>query len=473
MIDVNIDKDALFKELGYEPHARQRLFHDSKAKYRIPCCGRRFGKSMMCGRDMTKRMFIPDSMHWIIGPTYPLGEKEFRVVFNDIFRKLKLGSLKGIKKSYDVKQGNMRIEMPWNAILEVKSAEKADSLVGEGLDSAIMSEAAIHRPDTWEMYVEPALLDKDGSCDFPSTPRGHNWYEGQWLMGQNPNEPEYESWRFPTWDNSALFPLGEDDPRLQAKKRKVSEFHWLQEYCAEFTAIEGRIYSEFKRETHVTDIRYNPFWRNYQFFDFGYSDPFVCLDVMRDPSDNMYIWREYHVQHKTNQEHGVILQSRENPEHFRVDARFSDPRDPDARRTLNSIISGVPIIARQIPTDTARGVGEWLQGIEIVKQWMKIQDDGRPKLFVNRSCTNTIRSLERLQAIPERDGRNAREGQKDWDDHEADALRYGMGELFILGYQRGDLSAVYSAVSSETESPFSYHSQFLHDMTALPHGLGT
>lgn len=465
-LEAGISKKALFKELGYNPHPKQWLYHNSKAKYRVPCCGRRFGKSRMCGRDMTARMFIPDTYHWIVGPTYPLGEKEFRVVFNDLFRVLKLGRLsKNIKKSYDVKQGNMRIEMPWNTILEVKSAEKADSLVGEGLDSCIMAEAAVHRSDIWEMYIEPALLDKDGTCDFPSTPRGHNWYEQHWLLGQDPFEEDYESWRFPTWENTAIFPLGEKDQRIQAIKRKVSEFHWLQEYCAEFTAIEGRIYDEFSRERNVLDIVYNPSWRNFQFFDFGYSDPFICLDVMVDPSDNVYVWREYHVRHKTNQEHGMALMSRENPEQYHVTGRFGDPRDPDARRTLNSILSGVHIIARPLPVD--RGIGEWMQGIEVVKQWMKIHDDGKTKFFVDRSCTNTIRSLERLQAKEGREGKNAKEGQKDYDDHEADAIRYGLGELFILGFHQGNLSAVYSAAQDAPCSPFSYFSEFRHDPGAV------
>src|SRR5262245_7601262 len=157
VIEAGIDKHVLFDEIGYVPHPKQQLFHDSTARFRVPCCGRRFGKSLMVGHEMTGRMFIPDTMHWIVGPTYSLGEKEFRVVFDDLFRKLKLHDLKGVRKNYNVEQGNMSITMPWNTKLEVKSAEKQDSLVGEGLDSCIMAEAALHKRDTFQMYIEPAL----------------------------------------------------------------------------------------------------------------------------------------------------------------------------------------------------------------------------------------------------------------------------------------------------------------------------
>lgn len=470
MPELNISQETLFKELGYEPHEKQRLYHNSKARFRIPCCGRRFGKSLMTGHNMTKALLIPDTYYWIVGPTYALGEKEFRVVFDDMFRKLKLGALKGMRKSYNVEQGNMRIQTPWNSILEVKSAEKQDSLVGEGLDGCIMSEAALHKKDTWEMYVEPALLDKRGWCDFPSTPRGHNWYEKFWLMGQDPQFSQVESWRFPTWDNSARFPLGLADPDIQAIKLNRTEFHWLQEYCAEFAAIEGRIYSEFNRTTHVRDIEYNPFWKNYQAFDFGFADPFVCLDIMVDPSDNVYVWREYQVRRMTNTEHAVALQARDNPPHYHVDGRFAQPRDPDAIRSLNFVMSNPKVIGRPLPV--VRGMGEWIQGIDAVKQHMKIHTDGYPKLFIDRRCTETIRQLEHLQSPTEREGQNAKEGQKDYDDHGPDALRYFFAEYFILGYSRGQLSAVYGERPTEVEGYFTYDSQLRLDGGVIPYGFG-
>ena len=465
-----ISQTALFEELKYEPHPKQMLYHNSSARYKIPCCGRRFGKSVMVGHNMTAALFIPDTYYWIIGPTYSLGEKEFRVVFDDMFRKLKLGNIKGMRKSYNLEQGNMSIRTPWNSVLEVKSADKRDSLVGEGLDGVIMSEAALHKKDTWEMYVEPALLDKRGWADFPSTPRGHNWYEGIWLFGQDPEFEQYESWRFPTWENSAIFPLGVDDPDIQAKKLNSTEFHWLQEYCAEFAAIEGRIYSEFDRTIHVQDIEYNRSWKNFQAFDYGFNDPFVCLDIMVDPSDNVYIWREYQVRQKTNTEHALALQARKNPPGYHVDGRFGDPRDPDASRTLNFILPGPKIIGRTLPVE--RGISEKLQGYDIVKQWLKIHPDGKPKFFIDRRCSETIRQFDHLQAPPEREGKNATEGQREFDDHGPDAARYFFAEYFILGYSRGYLGAIYGKAPTGTDAAFTYLSGLRRD-ERVPYGFGS
>jgi len=89
---VGISQASLFNEIGYEPHSElQWSIHHAQERFIIPCCGRRWGKSQSAGHWMTERLFQPDSWFWIIGPTYTLGEKEFRVVWDDLFNPKKLG----------------------------------------------------------------------------------------------------------------------------------------------------------------------------------------------------------------------------------------------------------------------------------------------------------------------------------------------------------------------------------------------
>ena len=138
---TTIDRGKFFQLVGYQPHREQTLFHNSQARFRVPVCGRRFGKSMMAGKDSEPRLFLPKKMYWIVGPTYDLGEKEFRVIWDDLIIGMQMGKDKRIKKSYNKKQGNMWIELPWGTRLEVRSADHPENLVGEALDHAILSEA--------------------------------------------------------------------------------------------------------------------------------------------------------------------------------------------------------------------------------------------------------------------------------------------------------------------------------------------
>lgn len=440
-------KLSLFKEIGYTPHSREQLeCHISPSRFKIPCCGRRWGKTAFSGNEMTTALLDvekPESIYWIVGPNYSLGEKEFRVVYNNLVRKLHLGNK--IKKTYNVKQGDMKIEMPWGTILEVKSADRKDGLIGEGLDGVIMAEAATHDVDTWQMYVEPALSDKRGWAIFPSTPRGYNWYQGLWMMGQLPDFPEYESWRLPTWSNKAMYPGGLENEEIKRLKATTPEITWLQEYAAEFTAYQGKIYTEFNPKVHVQEFDYQPHYHNYLAFDYGYADPFVCLDIMVTPSDEVLVWREYMVTSMTTWEHGNVIRNRKNPEGYHIDAMFGDPRGADEAATLALILG----VVQSEPVS-------WKLGIEAVKAAMKIRDDGTSRLKIHPRCENLIRQLERLHFKEVKNDKNHKttsglEQQHDFDDHGPDALRYFFNHVFVLG-QGPRLSSIYNPGQQRTEA---------------------
>jgi len=377
-----------------------------------------------------------------------LGEKEFRVVWNDL-KKLKM--LDGCKKSYNVAQGQMRLHTPFNSILEVVSAEKADSLVGEGLDGVIMSEAAKHKMSTWQMYIEPALTDRRGSALFPSTPKGFNWYKGLFDMGMHPDFPDYQSWRFPTWTNKVMYPGGYDDPELVRVRETASEQYWLQEYAAEFTTFEGQIYPEFNEMIHVRSITYEPLWRSFQAWDFGWKDPTVVLDIMVDGFDNVYVWREYQVSGRSTWDHGWVIKNRENPDGYHCDARYGDPRGKDQIETLKLVLGYVE--AEALP---------WSQGIEAVKRWLKPQADGAPKLFIDPSCVHLIRQLKQLRTKSSIEGHNERPGQHDYDDHGPDALRYFFNHYVVLGHGM-TLESVYTDAYAKTEAAgfFTHNAQLV------------
>ena len=99
---------------------------------------------------MTFKSFIPESINWIIGTSYRIGEKEFRVVWNDY---QELGMLKYCRKAYSQHQGDMYIRTPWNALILVVSADNQDSLLGEGLSHAILCESARHDRSIWEQQI--------------------------------------------------------------------------------------------------------------------------------------------------------------------------------------------------------------------------------------------------------------------------------------------------------------------------------
>lgn len=410
---------------------------------------------------MTYKLFKPDTYNWICAPTYKLGEKEFRVVWSDFN---KLGLLKYCKKAYSVHQGDMYIDTPWGSHLVVVSAERQDSLLGEGLSHVIMSEASRHSRGTWEQYIEPALSDLLGSADFPSTPQGFNWYHGLWQLGQDVGgmkEPEYKSWRFPSWENTVRYPGGFENSEIQRLKKVASPTWFDQEYAALFTAITGSIYPEFNEDIHVQPYKFNPAWPNYLTFDYGYANPFVCLDVQIAPDDRVYVWREYVSRYQSTMEHANYLKNRENPKDYHVDGLWGDHRGPDSAATIALILGFVA--SMDVP---------WKWGVEQIKRLLKAD-----MLKFDPSCVNTISSISQLHVKPvARQTQNTqdisettgdRNIQHKVNDHCADALRYIIGPMFAMG-AGSHLDEVYdlngnSYAGSESEDFMKLHNSVTLD----------
>ena len=430
-------KEAYFKTIKYDPHPAQRLYHNSKARFRLANCGRRFGKSMMSAKDLEPKLFQKDKVYWIVGPTYDLAEKEFRVIWKDLIVDRKLGESQDVHKSYQKRQGDMHIHFKSrNTILEVRSAKDPDSLVGEALDGMILSEAAKHTKETWDRYLRPALSDKRGFADFTTTPEGFNWYYDQWLLGRDRvNNPEYESWIFPSWENTHTY-SGKNDPEIQLMRRSMSEEAFLQEIEADFSSFVGKIYGEWDIAKHVKQHNYNPNWPNYIAFDWGFTNPFAAVEFQVSPNDEIFIWREHYKKFLTVDQHIKIMKDRDQPRSYHIKCTFGDAASPENVEQVNSKFA--PCFALG---EAKRSITE---GIELVKSFLmrdlETDEDEYgtpaepvPALFVDPSCTNLIKEFNNYKAPENTKGLNVLEAGVKQDDHALDALRYGLMHIFKLG----------------------------------------
>lgn len=455
-----ISKQAFFDTIGYHPHSQGQMnYHQSNARFKVPVCGRRFGKSTMAGKDLEPTLFKPErAYYWIVGPTYDLGEKEFRVVWDDLIIGQKFGQDKRVKKAYNKRSGDMYIELPWGARIEVRSATHPDSLVGEGLSGAIMSEAAKHSKETWERFIRPALSDKRGWATFPTTPEGHNWLHQLWMFGQDPRYPDYASWSFPSWENKIVYPGGREDPEIKLIELTTTPEWFMQEIGADFSSFVGRIYSEFDVQTHCKELHYNPAWPNYIAFDWGFVNPLAAIEFQIDPFDNIYIWREHYKPYLTLQDHIRELKARPQPPGYAITCGYGDAADPEATLEVSRIFC--PVLSMP------EAKTNWRQGIDTVKMFLKEYQIGEideygtpktsPKMFVDYSCSNLIREFQNYKAKEGTTAQSPREIAQGIDDHALDALRYGLVHLFILG-ARSHLADVYSShdlVSSAPESGY-------------------
>ena len=423
-----LNKAAVFQALGYKPTEGQWEFHNSDARFKIAVCGRRYGKSTMSARDIIPDLFRKNKRYWIVGPTYYLGEKEFRIIWQDLMIGMGLAKNKQIKKAYNKKQGNMFIEFPWGTALEVRSATDPDSLVGENLNGVIMAEAAKHNKDTWVKYIRPSLADERGFATFTTTPEGYNWIYNLYMEALDEENYEYKCWRLPSWENESIFPGGRDDPEIKLMERTMPSSRFAQEIAADFTTFVGKIYPEFTPETHVKRHEYRPDWPNYQFWDFGFVNALCCLDVQISPRDEVFVWREAYDKGISLQEMINYFKTRNNPPGYQVVHSFGDAADQEAVLMINRLWK--PCIALQ------ESKTNWRDGIEVVKKFLEERPDGSYGVYVDPSCNNTIREFMTYQMASTKTKNDPMEKPLKKDDHAMDALRYGIMHIFELGATR-------------------------------------
>lgn len=223
-----LDKLALFEDLGYEPHPGQLEVHGSKASRRVMACGVRWGKSTCAAMEAVAAVLEPraESLGWIVGPTYDLSNLIFRHVLG-----LLQQHVPHRIEDVNPREHLVRLRNLGGGLSEVRarSADNSDSLLGEGLDWLIVDEAARLRGSIWENHLSQRLIDRRGWALLLSTPRGKGWFYELFRRGQEQRDPHYESWCFPSWTNPYLV-----REVIELERGRLGDKTFRQEYGAEF-----------------------------------------------------------------------------------------------------------------------------------------------------------------------------------------------------------------------------------------------
>ena len=138
-----LNKQKLWKALEYSPSPNQLSVHNSTARFRVNVQGRRSGKSYSAAKEILPYILTPNTRTWIVGPTLDLADKIMREVKVDIITKLRLPI--AYKKEISGAVHYMKLA-GLNSEVSVKSADRPESLVGDGIDHLVVEEAHRYRP---------------------------------------------------------------------------------------------------------------------------------------------------------------------------------------------------------------------------------------------------------------------------------------------------------------------------------------
>ena len=354
-----------------------------------------------------------------------LAEKEFRVCWD----------LAVVKNYLPVRRKSERegfIQFENGSMIECRSEENPDQLIGEGLDLIIMAEAARLKERTWHQYVRPALADRQGRALITSTPRGFNWFHKFYNMGQSkdPKTDFYQSWTIP----SRLNPILPAEEIQEAKDNSTPEA-FAQEWEAKFIAYGGLVFPEFDSTIHVKPHFYNPLLRTSLWVDPGSAAPYAVLLVQITPDEQVHVLDEiYRTQRTTAQ----IIKEAEEKWSYAMINDFGNPSE-----TCEVVVDRAA--AEAVATWRLRGYHtrsekptSIAKGIEVHHMFLRDPATStdttiNPRITYNPTCFNAIQEHGQYHypdTARQRIEVNSSEKPVDVDNHTIDAVRYGYFNYF-------------------------------------------
>lgn len=229
--------DRIAEAVNYHPHDGQREIHQNRARFRVPICGRRFGKSFACGFEGLATSLLGGWV-WCLAPTYD----QAGITMEEMLRMAINSKLYPLVAGYSSAPGRMHLSWKSGGRAIQKSSDRAEGLVGRGLDLVIFDEGAEESdPTVWQQRLRPALADREGGLLLPTTPGGDDWVKDLFDRGGDPEHPEWWSIRRPTATNPII------DPReIEAARKELPDAIFRQQFLAEFLDSIGAVFRGFR-----------------------------------------------------------------------------------------------------------------------------------------------------------------------------------------------------------------------------------
>ena len=252
---------------------------------------------------------------WLVGPDYLQCREEFRYIFEWAVQ-LKLIP-DPIKMNSGLPQNGSRwLRSITGCRVETKSAKHPETLASVAPDFVLLCEPGQMSSEVYDM-AQGRLLERRGDLWMAGTleneegvlrPRWQ-WYEDfavEWL--KNPEGSRERAFCIPTWENTVIFPLGLDDPELQARRAKLPDYTWKRRYGGMPEGIDNPVFRLLHEPGFLDELFVKP-PEDLQFHggaigvDYGksWNHPSAVVAVSQDSQGDYWVraaWKGYNADPK-------------------------------------------------------------------------------------------------------------------------------------------------------------------------------
>lgn len=369
----------------------QQEIYDSPARFKVVCCGRRWGKTTFGVVKGFKDSFEGKRIWWV-APTYKVAYVGWRMT-----RTLAV-QLKDAGLDINIREADRCIIFPSGGEFWIKSADDPDSLRGEGLDGVILDEAAYMKQAAWSEALRPALSDKLGWAIFIGTPNGKNWFYHLFKLAEK--RPQWQAWRKPTSDN----PMISLDEIEAAKAEAPSLALFQQEYEADFGASQLQVYPDFNRTIHQWRWEIPQFESFIGGLDFGgtsigsHKSAGAFGGIIKN-TDIIVQLKEFEESGPRVGENQINWMAECEAFAHQLTRRFTRTPTPINWYADKTQFRFIEIMrsAGYIVSPSLGGADSVQSGIQLVQNRLKVRGDGRPRLYLSPDLVYLPDAIERYR----------------------------------------------------------------------------
>lgn len=418
---------------SYNPHPKQKIFHESNKRTRLYIGGNRSGKTT--GGIVEDIWWLTHKHPYLDTPKHrPVAGRIISVDFANGVNKIIIPQLKqwvppsqlrggSWFSAYDSQERTLNFEN--GSFVELMSYDQdLDKFAGTSRDFIHYDEEP---PEDIRIECLARLIDRKGREWFTLTPvEGMLWiYDQIYEPGLNGN-PGISVIEVDMAENPHL-----DQDEVEEFLGKLTDSEREIRGHGKFVQRAGLVYKKFKFDTHVIDsidpkLFKGSQYRWYMSLDHGFNNPTAVLWHAVDKDNKVITFDEHYEAEQTIDYHSTVIKGR----------REVHGRTPDVHVCDPALGQRQAITGTSIQTEYAiRGIGfalgnnDILTGIAKVNQYLDVNANNQPNWLITRNCVNLVREIQRLRwktwaSKKQQSENNVYDQIHKKDDHACDSARY-------------------------------------------------
>lgn len=313
-------KEPVWRRMGYKANASALAFHHDLSDISLISGGVRSGKSVCISAETVPHVLVPSPTPYLvplIGPTYTEPRAEFDYIAGWL-QDLGVLDAKDISRpkegpaEFTIRPKSTRFGTVYGANVRTYTASEVESIRSFNAEFMVVCEAGGIEKESFYNILERVASTGGFIIGSGTLEISQAWYYDLINEGQMPeNTKGVRSFIVPTWENTASFPGGREDPKIKRVEAVIPKERFDVRFGGKPVRVMGLVIQNADPLTTVSlEAEYIPGHAVELAIDPGYSGAYAILAIQRREG-GIYIVDEVYEQFFTTEQ--IIEVCQEKP----------------------------------------------------------------------------------------------------------------------------------------------------------------